>query len=161
MTTDVEDFAWFCDLSLGVELTAIGDNLSFGIPIYYYITFSGRDSLIFHKTIAEITVDWWDPVPLHKVRLWKTTPAVGLSLKYGSIKFQGVVQGYSIISEDYAGVDRYGARNTARVIDSETIQKGLGWRFDVRFTKWNWGIYYERNGSRVNQVGLLFSFPWY
>lgn len=177
MTTDRHNFALSWDLGLVSALIVGGKKLSLGIPIYYYITFvsipsyydndgekfSGRDYLTIDKTIAGITVDWWNTVPLHKVRLRKTSPAIGFFVKWGIIKsrlikFQGTVQKYSIISEDYAGIDRFGNVNTARVINRKTIEDGLGWRFDVHFmteeSKWMLGIYYERNGIRVNQVGL-------
>ena len=177
MTTEVYNFAFSWDLGLQAELILQGEKFSFGIPVYYYLTinswpsyydeggerFSNRDYLTISKTIGGIKVDWWNDVPLHKVKLRKTSPAVGISLSWGIkksrfIRFQGAVQKYAIITEDFAGVDRFGDVNTARVVNRETIENGLGWRFDIglmtKQNKWIFGVYYERNGSRTNEVGL-------
>lgn len=187
MRKDIFDFSFWCDVGLEVEpiLYTSEKKFSFGIPIYYCLvlsniypsyyerygqSFSGRDYLTFDKTIAGIRIDWWNTVPLHKVRLRKTTPGTGFSIGWRVkrtlfIKLQGMVQKYAIISEDYTGIDNPGDVNTAKVVRSETIEKGLGYRFDLQFmpgeSRWNFGIFYERNGSKIYQVGLIIRYNFY
>lgn len=183
MSTHEHNYACSWDLGLQAELRLIENQKLFscGIPVTYYITFlhfspvyydkngeiySGKDFLTLNKTIAGISVDWWNKVPVHKIRLRKTSPAVGLSIKRGILKsfvrFQAAVQKYSVLSEDYEGVDKSGDVNTARVIHSTTVETGWGWRLDVQCSSirsnWRFGLFYERDGSRITQSGFLIGY---
>jgi hypothetical protein len=179
MSAKAHNHAYSWDLGLQAELQLVDDRklISFGIPVTYYITFyhlspgyydkngqiySGRDFLTIDKNIAGLTVDWWNKVPVRKIRLRKTHPAVGFSIKFGILKsylrIQADVQKYALLSEDYKGIDKPGEVNTAQVIRSTTLEKGWGWRFDVQYaftgSNWRTGLYYERNGGMVYQLGF-------
>ena len=119
------------------------------------------------KTIAGISVDWWNKVPVHKIRLRKTSPAIGFSVKRSILKsfvsLQLAVQRYSVISENYQGVDKPGDVNTAQVIYSTKIENGWGWRVDAQYSSvrsdWRFGLFYERDGRKITQSG--FSIGYY
>jgi hypothetical protein len=179
MSTHAHNHAFSWDLGLQAELRLIENQKRFAwsIPVYYYITFhhlspgyydkngqsySGRDFLTLDKNIAGITADWWNKVPVHKIRLRKTSPAIGFSVKFSIlnsyVRIQGAVQKYALISEDYKGIDRPGDVNTAQVIRSTAIENGCGWRVDAQYSfigsNWRLGLYYERNGGMVYQLGV-------
>jgi hypothetical protein len=179
MSTHEHNHAYSWDLGLQAELRLIENQKRFScsIPVYYFITFHhlspgyydknghtyiGRDFLTLDKNIAGITADWWNKVPVHKIRLRKTSPAAGFSIRFGILKsvirIQGAVQRYSLRSEDYEGIDEPGNVNTARVIRSTTIENAWGWRSDAQYSfmgsNWRFGLYYERNGSMVYQLGF-------
>jgi hypothetical protein len=136
-------------LGLEFEPKIVNDEkLIVGIPISYYLE---------NSDYARRWASWWDKVPLTDLELVKTSPALGVSIKYNRrVKFQLSAQTYKIICHDYAGDDRYGAKNWAHIIGSRTVNSGLGFRFDLRFEEFGQeaGFYLESNGGKIYQIGF-------
>lgn len=163
MTTHKYDYEWIWDLGAGIEpLWTAGTTWEIGLPVYYSFTFIGGGENGFFttkKTVALTTVNWWDEVSVLEVKLEKTSPAVGISVADEHWKFQWAVQKYKIYIQDFIGVDRPGAKNTAKVVGEQGFERGLGQRLDIGYRSEkndlvSYGIYYERNGGQVWLMGI-------
>ncbi len=175
MNTSREDYALFWDLGVGIEPVWRMDitGWEFGVPVFSSFTLLGggeNGAFTTKKTVARTTVDWWNEVSLLEVKLQKKSPAIGISIGKKRWKFQFAVQKYKLFIQEFAGIDRYGDENTAKVIGDRRVERGVGQRVDMfyRLDKYDGssglsvGGYYERNGDQVWSIGisLKYSIPW-
>lgn len=165
METRQSDHAWFYELQVGVEATLHLGGWVVGIPVTYVVggcampawgvaRFYGPG-----KPLAATTVEWWNRVVLHATTVRRVAPAVGLSLsRPGSFAVQATVQPYTLLSQDYEGMDRYGNANTSKVVVSEKVGSGVGARLDVRLLghEGSPGLFFERQGGATWQGGVTF-----
>jgi hypothetical protein len=101
------------------------------IPIAYY------EPRGFNKQrINPVELDRWDPVLIQSTSI-HMTPTFGSfvqpDIKINSkIRFQIMIQKYSIWLEDYKGEDRKNAKNISDVYYKENVNDGLNLRYDNR-----------------------------
>lgn len=167
MTAEPSDHAWFVELGVALEPAFAIGSWQIGVPVSYGFVGlapigSYTRTYVYRKAVAGTTLDWWNPVLLHATALRKTSPAVGLSIKYRRLVIQPSVQAYKVLAQDFSGRDCRGCPNTSRLVSTREMAHGVGQRLDV-FREGardgtsdggsGIGFFFERNGAGIWQLG--------
>lgn len=167
MTTDRSDHALFVELGAAVEPAFAVGPWKIGVPVSYNLLGSAWAAgasarwYVYRKPVAGTKLDWWNPVLLQATAVKKTLPAIGVSVQRGRLVLQVSFQAYRILGEDFRGEDCSGCENTSHLVGVQELDRGVGYRIAVLFqgddsepVGRGVGIFFERNGSQIWQMGL-------
>jgi len=173
MTTRRSNHAFALEARATVEPALCGESWRIGIPVSYTLggvlktAEDASRSFFNRKPVAGTIVDWWNPVFVQAIVVKKVIPAIGISVQHRKIVLQAAAQPYILLAQDYAGDDCKGCVNTSHVVAEEEVERAVAYRFDLLFEPdrnsggLEVGVFLERDGPRVRQLGLRLGFGWH
>lgn len=161
----LKNFDGGLSLDSGIEIEPYfksSNNWRIGVPINYKLSILNFNykNLSIDKPIGANNVEWWDSVALTRLRVKKTTPAIGISVQKGFMKLEATVQEYQLLQETYKGINNVNAINEAASVNKTTLEKGLSKRVSLFYhnidAPGSVGIFYEEVGKNASIGGITF-----